>query len=331
MPARRDDSAPSTPNRFLNIRSKKHLALRLGIPLAVLENLATFRVLQYEASRSHPKKDSTKPRTIDAPRRLLKKVQQRINRRLLQPLWLPEIIHGYRPGRSVKTALLPHQGNPFLWIADVRDFYPSVSSRAVYSMFERLGCTPDVARLLTQLSTHRYRLPQGAPTSPSLANLYLRLSGVARRLEGIADRHQLALTIFGDDIIVSRKTPFRGLEGQLTAAVLEAGLRLNQAKTIYLKPGTQHRVLGAITDSRGAELDVPRHYRRQLARLLHLYRRRGPDAVTTVIRKPSVRGFLAGKIAYAKFLNARNARFEAELVGDAQPRAISGRQTIFTT
>jgi len=313
MPANRKDEPQTSPHLRLDIRSMKHLALRLAFPLEILENVAEFLPLQYDASRSHPKREAGKVRTIDAPRFLLKRIQRRINEKLLQNLWLPDIIHAYRRGRSVRSALKPHEGARFLWVADVRSFYPSISFRAVYKIFSELGCTADVARLLTRLTTHRHCLPQGAPTSPLLANLHMRFSGLAARLEGIASQHHLAVTVFGDDILLSGREPFGGLEEHLTQIIGAVGLRLNTEKTSPVRgPKEQHMALKLITNSRGDELNVLRSYRRRLQSLLDLCRRHGPHALAAVGITKDPRAYLAGKIAFAKYVNPRNARFEED-------------------
>ena len=195
--------------RLLNIRSKRHLAQRLRIPIDVLENVAHYAALHYNPTRTRVKKDSKALREIDAPQRLLKRIQREIHQ-LLSSLWLPDSIHGYRCGRSIVTAASPHAGRYFWWKADIRGFYPAISARNVYTMFTELGCSPNVARILTRLCTRNHHLPQGAPTSPALANLYLRISGVADRFAGLASQHHLNVTFFGDDILVSSDHPLNG-------------------------------------------------------------------------------------------------------------------------
>lgn len=208
----------------LDIRTLDHLALRLGIELQVLKQVAKHPVWHYHDPWSRQKRDGGSRREINAPRNPLKGIQRRINKVLLADLWLPDSLHAYRAGRSIKTATRPHVGQRFLWVADIRDFYPSISHRAVYSMFARLGSTHEVARLLTMLTTYRYRIPQGAPTSPTLANLHLRMCGVAARLEGLARRHHLDLSFFGDDILISRDEPFKGLTRHFEHIIRSCGL-----------------------------------------------------------------------------------------------------------
>ena len=313
--------SPSAPSRqkqsryLLNIRSLEHLAQRLSCPLEILKNVAEYLALHYDATRLREKSDGGTVREIDAPRSLLKKVQRRINACLLGDLWLPDSIHAYRVGRSARTAVVPHEGRRFLWVADIRHFYPSISHSAVYKIFCELGCAPDVARLLTRLTTHKHRLPQGAPTSPGLANLYLRFSKITARLDGLARKHRLRVTFFGDDILISGERPFGGLQKHITRIITSSGLKLHPLKTLgMVGPRERHQALGIILNSSGEHLDVPRSYRRKLRTLLRACRRHGPDALAmygVVTKDP--RAYLRGKIAFAAYVNPKNGAFLEEL------------------
>lgn len=317
------------PRRLLNIRTLRHLAFRLDLPIKLLENLAEDTASRYKPPRREPKKGGG-TRTIEPPRLLLKQVQHRIHVNLLMPMWLPDEIHAYRTGRSVQTALQPHRQRPFLWVADVKHFYPSISAIRVYRMFLQLGCSPAISTLLTRLTTHRHRLPQGAPTSPALANLYLRLSGLAGRLSGLAKKHGLCVTYFGDDILVSGEKPFMGLPRHLEQIIKESGLRLHPTKTHPVAgPSDSHAALGLIMDPATGEIDVPRSYRRKLKTLLRMCKRYGPGvlAANGVTRKDP-RAYLAGKIAHAVQINAQNGTFLKcldEIDWGEGPRRVSGR------
>lgn len=293
--------------RFLNIRTLRHLALRLDLPLQLLEDLAGDTASRYKSPRREAKKGGG-TRTIEPPRFLLKQVQQRIHVNLLVSLWLPDEIHAYRTGRSVQTALQPHRRKPFLWVADVKHFYPSISAVRVYRMLMQLGCTPEISKLLTRLTTHRHRLPQGAPTSPALANLYLRLSGMGSRLSGLAKKHGLCVTYFGDDILVSGENPFMGLAGHLEKIIKKAGLRLHPTKTRPVAgPSDPHAALGVVMDPESGEIDVPKSYRRRLRALLHMCVRYGPGVLAAKgITHKDPKAYLAGKIVYAVRINAQN-------------------------
>jgi len=281
----------------------------------VLETLAEYVDLHYNPTRPKEKKDRLSLREIDAPKPRLKTIQRAIHVRLLAPLWLPDSVHAYRRRHSVVTATSPHAGKPFWWKADIRRFYPSVSADKVVKMLRDLGCSPDVAHLLARLTTRNYCLPQGAPTSPALANLYLRCSGIARRLDGLAKKHRLDVTFFGDDILVTGDGPFMGLQRHLEQIITSSGLRLHSEKTGKVVGSCDgHNALGVIMNAGGKYLDVPKSYRRHLRSLLYLCRRYGPRALTVRgITAKDPRKFLAGKIGFAVQVNPRHVRLFAEL------------------
>jgi hypothetical protein len=99
-------------------------------------------------------------------------VQKRINRRLLAPICFPEHIFGAVRQRSVFDNAEHHHGASLLVTIDVKQCFPSITNKHVYSIWsDLLGCAPPVAALLTRLTTFERHLPQGAATSPLLANL----------------------------------------------------------------------------------------------------------------------------------------------------------------
>jgi hypothetical protein len=297
----------------LDLKTLGHLARRLAVPLDVLEQTAIYADLHYGPSRYLAKKDKTSFRTIEAPRAHLKEIQRNIYRTLLAGVWVPDSLHAYRKGRSVVTAMAPHRGRLFWWRADIAQFYPSISFKNVYAIFINLGCSPDVARVLTRLTTHGHRLPQGAPTSPALANLYLRSFGVAVRLEGLARQNGLRVTFFGDDIIVSGDRPFKHLQDHMERLITSSGLRLSRKKTTaVVGPNSRHEALGVIANSGGTRLDAPKAYRRRVRSLLRLCRRFGPGVLVARGVTTDPQAFLRGKIGFAVQINPRNRELLSE-------------------
>jgi len=149
--------------------SPNWLAHLLGISRGILESLAKSHGSHYHPFQ-RPKRDGGQ-RDIDNPDNAIKAVQRRIVDRLLKPLPFPECVQGCLPGRSAKTNAEHHLKQTSLVTIDIASFFPSVSNRHVYSAWDALGLGPEIARLLTHLTTYHGHLPQGAPTSPYLANL----------------------------------------------------------------------------------------------------------------------------------------------------------------
>lgn len=143
----------------LDIAKLEHLALLLEVPQADILDMARQ---MHRHVRTEWRRVRGKLRRIMAPKRRLKSLQRRIAGRLLGGIPVAESAHAYRRGRSTFTAARPHVGKPFLASLDVKDFFPGIHYTRVERLWRELGCSPDVARVLTQLTTYEYHLPLGA-------------------------------------------------------------------------------------------------------------------------------------------------------------------------
>jgi hypothetical protein len=87
---------------------------------------------------------------------------------------------------------------------DIKRYYPNVTNDHVFKVWtDVLLCSPRIARLLTQLTTCDWHLPQGAPTSPALANLLLS-SIYGPVLKACANKN-IVVTVWVDDLTFSGK------------------------------------------------------------------------------------------------------------------------------
>src|SRR5262249_51784271 len=147
-----------------------------------------------------------KVRLLEAPRPRLKAIQRRILHEVLDAIPAHDAAHGYRAGRSIVTFAAPHTRQRVVLRMDLRDFFPSVGAARGRPISRAGGYPLDVAFALAGLCTNvtpadvwpagsdhasrlRFRsphLPQGAPTSPALANL--GADRLDRRLSGLAHK-----------------------------------------------------------------------------------------------------------------------------------------------
>jgi RNA-directed DNA polymerase len=164
----------------LEIAHERSLARALSIPLDELKSLASeskdlYRPFEHlPAPKPFARNLSRKPRPIDNPQAPLKNLQQKINDKLLRPIVFPDHIFGAVRYRSILGNAHLHQGASLLVTLDIKQCFPSITNLHVYEVWKGvLGCSPPVAALLTRVTTFNRHLPQGAPTSPLLANLYI--------------------------------------------------------------------------------------------------------------------------------------------------------------
>lgn len=249
----------------------RHLAWKLGVPLLRLRTLAAEIRQDQSSHYKHfiQKTGKDKVRHIDAPASDLMKVQRRIVREILVPLGFGDAAHGGVGGRSPETNAKIHQGQRFVVKLDVKNFFPSVQHKRIYRMFRHEhGFGADVAHLLTRLVTLRGGLPQGAPTSPAMANHFAR--SIDDRLRPSVQCHNLRCTRFIDDYTISGDRP--RLLMDLTARLLRSkGLQDHPVKRKVCARNERQEVTGLVVNQE-KRLSVPRAYRDAVRSSIHKLR-----------------------------------------------------------
>jgi RNA-directed DNA polymerase len=134
-------------------------------------------------------------------------------------------------------------------------------------------------------------LPQGAPTSPALANLAaFRLD---RRLAGLAASLGLRYSRYADDLAFSgSRLPDRAarLRAAVAEIVADEGFALNADKTALRTAAARQQVCGIVVN---VTPNVPRAEFDRLKAILHNARRHGPGAQGLTGREAELRGHIA--------------------------------------
>lgn len=148
-----------------------------------------YEILKFHAN-GQPKMDINgiqKKRIINPSISKLKSIQKRINKYILSKILVPDYVFGGTKGKDNVLNAKQHQGKKFKFITDLTNFFPSITNKMVYEMFIRYNFSPDVASILTKLTTYKGHVPQGAPTSTYIANLVFTKTG--NELEKLAKEH----------------------------------------------------------------------------------------------------------------------------------------------
>jgi RNA-directed DNA polymerase len=277
---------------------------------------------------SVPKADGS-ARRIAAPRARLKQVQRIILDQILARLPVHDACQGFVAGRSIVSNAAPHRGAAVLLKMDLRDFFPTVHYRRAQGFFQRVGYGEEVAATLAGLVTHRPVLangrvgwpgvlPQGAPTSPALANLVCRR--LDARLAGLARRCGAVYTRYADDLTFSFATApavdlgrFAWWVDQICG---QEGFVENTRKRRVLRRGNQQRVTGVVVNDK---LSVPRAERRRFRAILENCRRHG--VASQARGRDDFADYLRGFAAYVRMvqpdLGARFVREVEEILAGA--------------
>ena len=327
----------SAPNKKLAAQLNKplpaltsviELAAFLGIAPSTLESFTTYANLRLKRLKpvEHyhcaliPKRDGGL-RLIEAPKSDLKAAQRRLLHQLLALVPPHAAAHGFVRQRGAKSYATPHAGQAVVLRFDLADFFVSIPMARVAALFRSLGYPQHIVTMLAQLCGHRHRnprlltqldpslrarardphLPQGAPTSPALANLCayrldVRLAGLAQSLGAQYTRYADDLAFSGSESLARR---FRWMEQTVTLIAREEGFSVNARKTRKMKPGVRQVIAGVVVNDAPA---APRHIVRTLQATLFNCIKHGPQSQNRT-GEAYFRAHLLGNIAWVRHLN----------------------------
>ncbi|MFN0054825.1 MAG: reverse transcriptase family protein [Planctomycetales bacterium] len=273
------------------------------------------------------KKRSGGRRLIESPKPLLKQAQRQILQQILNKIPAHHSAHGFVQGRSIKSHAAAHAGRRVIVTFDLENFYATVGYARVVAIFRGLGYCREAALWLARLTTSdlppsaigwsvyapdlepyfRRHLPQGAPTSPALANLSafsldLRLSGLARTFHASYTRYADDLTFSGDEQFLRSLRIFIPLVEKIAK---NERFLTNRAKRKVVRDHQRQQVTGVVVNERP---NVSRRDYDRLRAILTNCQRRGPSTQNHE-RRPDFAAHLRGAIAHVAFLNpTRGAR-----------------------
>lgn len=272
------------------------------------------------------RKRNGNPRLLEAPKARLKAIQRRILRKILAPVPVHDRAHGFVAGRSCLTGAQIHASEAVVASFDLAAFFPSIGAPRIHGIFRCLGYPWSVARHLTGLcttitpfgvidrlsaepndsaalrATYGVRhLPQGAPTSPALANLLawrldLRLYGLARAAGANYTRYADDLAFSGDADFAKSIERFNKAVTTITG---EEGFRLNQTKTRVMHRHERQQVTGLVVND---HVNIGRAGFDTLKAILHNCVREGPHSQNRA-GVPDFRRHLDGRITWVEQVN----------------------------
>lgn len=324
------------------------LASLLGTSVGALDFLSRPR----RGSRAYTHHDTRfvhKPRggvrVLEVPSPPLRRVQRAILDAILVHVPVHAAAHGFVRARSPRTAAVRHVGREVVVRLDLEDFFTSISAARVRGVLEALGYPERIARRLAALTTTRAttrtlarlrateatceeerarlrvlaqrlrmpHLPQGAPSSPMLANLVAfhldaRLDGLAKRFGATYTRYADDLTFSGDDALAQR---VGALVAIATRICLDEGFVVRRDKTRIARRHTRQEVLGVVVNTRP---NLARDRYDLLRAVLRRVAREGWERAE-IDGEPVGPSALEGHVAHARTLlsASRAAKLEAML------------------
>lgn len=209
-------------------------------------------------------------RLISAPSDQLKAVQRAILDKILIHVPPHPAATAYYSGRSIASNAKAHHLCAYLLKTDVVNFFPSIRGpiveRALRAHLPHLA--HEAISEIMELTMLEGALPQGAPTSPHLANLALKTfdEKIARISEGIG----AVYTRYADDISISAKNgeALDCIEHLLRFELGQLDLKTSDRKTHRFGPKDRKIVTGL--DVSAELIRPPRAFRKKTAALVRM-------------------------------------------------------------
>lgn len=254
----------------------------------------------------HIKKKSGKLRQIEAPNDELKHQQRKLLERMKGQSYISPFVHSFRSGHNVITNAWGHIQAKYVLHIDASNFFPSITWNNFIQKVDikQGGDFPTMDEL--RLAFCKFegdgeeRLPQGAPTSPWMSNLFLSRfdSYMARYMTNIGVRYvwgkgyekysEYNYSRYADDITISGPDKdrlwaiFFMMKQHLERRY---SIILNGNKTRMMGPGQRKIVCGIVVNEKA---QPKRRWRKNLRAEIH----------NQVVAGKELKASTKGKIAY---------------------------------
>lgn len=273
-------------------------------------------------TRFYISKRSGGKRLISSPKPTLRKAQNWILKEILEKIKLHPAAMAFRSGVSVLDNASLHTSKEIVLRIDIKDFFPSIVFPRVRGFFESLGYNPGISSVFALLCTDSPRvllnqqnksyfvevgercLPQGACTSPNLANLIT--NNLDKRVSAYAVKSKWIYSRYADDLILSTKEKIKNpdfLISGISRIISDEGFQVNQKKTRIMRKSSRQIVTGLLVN------DGVRLTKRDLHRFrafFHNCKTKGIEKVSNEIGKDAI-SFARGYLAYVNMISPSEA------------------------
>ncbi|WP_410880488.1 reverse transcriptase family protein [Myroides sp. DW712] len=290
------------------IFSLPHLAIMMGVQSNYIKALIGENEeynFKFEANEGYKtkkynhffiKKKKRGYREIMAPHKDLKYIQKWLLSNIISKFPLRDSCKGFRTGISIKENALTHVNARVILKVDLLKFYDTITEKRVYGVFQKMGYSKNLSYSLAKLCTTQHHerywenfsynekrilsklfderpsiLPQGAPTSPYIANIVA--TNMDSRFEKLSVKMNFSYSRYADDLTFSihekGKLPSLRL---IEKIISEENFYINKEKITYMYKGSKQYVTG-LTVSNGVH--TSKKYRKEIARHIYFCRKYG--------------------------------------------------------
>lgn len=291
-------------NGFPVIFDLKHFSLLSGIKSD--EIIGLTKHIEKSYNELIILKRSGGERKINAPSENLKYIQRWILDNILYCSFCEDSATGFIPNKSIVDNARVHVGKECVINLDIKDFFPSIRYRRVYSIFYNFGYSHYLASLFTKICTLNNVLPQGAPTSPYISNLVCRKMDI--RFSKLANKIGATYTRYADDITFSGNQSICKYINLIRRIIMEENFIINEKKVRVLSRHHQQTVTGLIVNSK---LSVPNEIKKYLRQQIYYSQKYGVNNNLKYqnLKKSNYKGHLFGLAYYINMIEEELGKY----------------------
>lgn len=253
------------------------------------------------------KKKNGKTRTISEPLPSLKEIQTWILQNILQQVKVSPYAKAYKRKVSIVENLKFHPKQPKVFTLDLKDFFPSIKTNSVEQIFKSLGYSDLISNLLAKLCTKDNSLPQGAPTSPYISNLYFLTAD--NQISEFCKGHSIRYTRYADDLTFSGDFDENAVLNFVAEVVKKLDLVIHPEKVKLMTPNQRQTVTGIVVNQKP---QVVFHKRNKVRQEIYYIKKFGlvNHMERKGIKKRSYLEHILGKVNFIIQVNPTDTEFK---------------------
>ena len=255
------------------------------------------------------KKKNKNLRYLNEPSPILKSIQKRILKNVLEEKMISKCAYAYKKGLSTILNAKSHVGCKVILKLDIENFFDNINFYKVYnSCFNENLYPKKLGMLLTNLCVYNDRLPQGSPTSGYISNIVLR--NFDCNIDAYCKDKNINYTRYSDDMTFSGDFDIRKLIKYVNELLYKERFRLNKSKIKVVLNTTRQQVTGIVVNEK---INLSKNYKRKIRQEVYYILKYG---VKSHIKKRNINlscnrylSVLLGKINYVLTVNPNDKEF----------------------
>lgn len=290
---------------FPVIYNTSHLSVLVGYRKDYIKRAVVYTPYFYRDFEI--KKKNGKMRKISEPLPSLKEIQDWILVNILEVEKVSPFAKAYRKKVGLIENVKFHKNQPKVLTLDLKDFFPSIKRENVEAIFRSFGYSVLISNLLSKLCTRDGCLPQGAPTSPYLSNIFFKSADDL--IIKYCLNNDIRYTRYADDLSFLGNFDEKQLIELVENTVRLMGLSLHPDKVKIMKPNERQTVTGIVVNEKP---QVVFHKRNKLRQEMHYIIKFG---IQSHMQRQNIKyrnyiEHLLGKINFILQLNPQDNEFQ---------------------